>query len=300
MKLLIIGLDGLDLNLMSRWKVNWFMQKYWGKHYIGFLREPYTPIVWGCFLTGVNVEKYGYTIQTIQNMRDTMKFRSKILYNLYQLRKRLIPVRNLGVRRILVKLKLANTCPPAIMPKWLIKLTFIEKLKAEGYRIVAIEVPGYNEYSNEYYRSMCGNLISKPFSIRRKFIELALKDTEERIRRSIKFVEDEYDLVFTYSPLPDLAFHIVGLNPPIHARVWLRILHYRLYRVVKELIDLAKERNYITLIVSDHGFDIERHYHSEYGFWSLNVKPPNWKIESILDFKRNIVEIVREGFEGAR
>ena len=85
----------------------------------------------------------------------------------------------------------------------------------------------------------------------------------------------------------------MAVKPSLRARVWLRAIHYSLYRVVRKLLDLAEERGYAVLIASDHSFDLENHYHSEYGFWSLNMEPPSWwRIHSILDFKENILKLV--------
>jgi len=46
-------------------------------------------------------------------------------------------------------------------------------------------------------------------------------------------------------------------------------------------------------MVSDHGFNLKKYDHADYGFYSLNVKLPDWwKVESILDFKENIVRLL--------
>lgn len=58
--------------------------------------------------------------------------------------------------------------------------------------------------------------------------------------------------------------------------------------IIKPLIPLSKD--YAILIVSDHGFDIKEHYHSQWGFWSLNIKPP-FIPNKITDFKRLVLKI---------
>lgn len=63
--MLILGLDGLDPDLVERWRLRWFMQKSYGRHYVGFLKTKYTPIAWACFVTGKNVEEQGYDINYI-------------------------------------------------------------------------------------------------------------------------------------------------------------------------------------------------------------------------------------------
>lgn len=288
--MVIVGLDGLDPDLVESWGMWWFKQRCWGRHYVGFLNTLYTPIVWGCFLTGMNVEKHGFSIKDLEEKREKERFRSKFLYMAYRLRRK-IPIGNLGLRRILIRLGLINPYQPANMPSNLISKTFIEELRARGYKAVGIEVPGYNERTNEYYRIKVHEMLSRPFSERAKIIEEALRDTEDRAKKASMYVAMDYDLVFMYSPLPDIAFHIVP-KPNIKAKVWLRGIHYSLYRAIRVLITNARCHGYAILIVSDHGFDMLKYYHSSYGFWSLNISPQFWKINTVLDFKENIMRLV--------
>ena len=65
LRLVILGLDGLDPHLVDRWEMDWFKQKVWGRHYVGFLKKLYTPIVWGCFLTGLNVGRLKKPMQGV-------------------------------------------------------------------------------------------------------------------------------------------------------------------------------------------------------------------------------------------
>lgn len=293
MKLVILGLDGLDPDLVERWDMSWFKQKAWSRHYVGLLRKLYTPIIWSCFLTGLNVEEHGYSLSELREKRSREAFRSKLLYILYPLRRK-IPVRELGLRKLLTRLGLVNSYPPSIMPSYLLEKTFIEELRARGYSVIAVEVPGYNESKNEYYRTNMGRLVSVSFTEKAGLVEEAIRDVEERICETLGYIEEGYDLVFTYTPLPDIAFHMV-VKPTLKNKLWLRTIHYRLYKIVKPLISTAVKRGYAVLIVSDHGFDLKEHYHSQYGFWSLSVSPPEWwSINTILDFKENIVRIVED------
>ncbi|RLF20950.1 MAG: hypothetical protein DRZ82_00700 [Thermoprotei archaeon] len=291
-RLVIMGLDALDPDLVERWKMCWFMQKHYGRHYVGMINKLYTPILWSCFLTGLNVEKYGYSLSELREKRTREAFRSKLLYKLYLLRKK-IPIKKLGLRKLLVKLGLVELYPGSVMPEHLLKKSFLEELKAMGYSVGAIEIPGYNETRNEYYRVKAGELISSPFSERVRLVEEALEDTKMRVAEAIRYVERGYDVVFTYSPLPDIALHMT-MKPDLKAKLWIRSVHYSLYKAIRGLLDIAGEYGYAVLIVSDHGFDLETYYHSKYGFWSLNIDPPAWwDVRSILDFKKNILKLVR-------
>ena len=292
MQLLIVGLDALDPDLVEKWNMDWFKQRVYGRHYVGFLKELYTPIAWSCFTTGKNVEKLGYDLDYIQEERSRKLW--GILYSLYLIRKKLLPNKKLGIRNLLIKLGLINTVYTPNMPKTMKSSSFIEILASKGYRVYAHEVPGYNEEHNEYYRTSLAKAVEQPFNERKKLVEEALEDTRRRVEKGLKYVIDGYDLVFVYSPLPDIAFHVV-LKPTLRMKLWLREVHYKLYNTVKPLLDVAYSNGYAVLIVSDHGFDVENYNHSDYGFWSLNINPPRWwKIRSVLDFKNNILRLVTE------
>ncbi len=291
--ILIIGLDALDPILVNKWKLNWFKQKFWGKHYVGFFKTEYTPIIWSSFLTGTNVEELGFDLDSIKNMRTRKMFKNTLLYYLYLIRKRL-PVKRLGLRQLLIKANLIDRYIPENMPEELLSKTFLDELRREGYKVVGIEIPGYNEKKNIEYRFDLPNYLSKPLKERNIFIEQILKDISLRIQTAINYVKEEYNLVFVYSPLPDEAFHLVDkIN--IQTLLWLRRIHYKLYKTIKPLIEQAIENEYVILILSDHGFDLKKHDHSDYGFWSLNIYPPEWwSIKTILDFKENIIKLLKE------
>ena len=294
MKLLIVGLDGLDPDLVGRWEMGWFQQKTWGRHYVGFLSILNTAVIWSCFLTGLNVEKLGYDFRSAVYKKYEDGFRFGVLRTLYRL-KRKLAIGRLGLRRLMVSLGLFNPVSGYRMPEHLLEKSFLEELKAKGYRVAAIEVPGYNESKNEYYRSSVAKLVAAPFSERLKLIDEAMKDVEERAHKVMKHVREGYELVMVYSPLPDIAFHLTP-KPRISARLWLRTLHYRLYKTVEPLLKLAEKEGYATLIVSDHGFDLSKYDHSSYGFWSLSVEAPTWwNICTVLDFKKNILKLVERG-----
>ncbi len=292
MRLVILGLDGLDPDLVDSWDMRWFKQRTWGKHYVGLLKNLYTPILWSCFLTGLNVEEHGYDINALKEKRMKEALRSRFLYGLYMLRRK-IPIRKTGLRKLLIKLGLINPYQASIMPENLMRRNFLEELKREGYRVVAIEVPGYNETKNEYYRGRVDELVTRPFRKRVEAVDEALEDTRERVARAVEYVDSDYDIVFVYTPLPDFAFHM-AVRPDVKVKVWLRTVHHNLYSIIEELINLAQRKGYAVLMVSDHGFDLRKYYHTTYGFWSLSTeRPPWWKIRSILDFKDNILKLVR-------
>jgi len=293
MRLLIIGLDGLDYDLVRKWRLDFYKQRFYGKHYIGFLKKLYTPIVWGCFLTGLDVEEHGYDFQRVVQKRSEEAFKIKVLRKLYSVRRK-IPIKDLKVRNLLVKLNLLNPYQGCIMPRDLVDKAFPELLKKIGYKVATIEVPGYDEKRNEYFRSTIQALLSASLNEKNAYVNRVLKEVNERISEAMSYLNNEYDLIFMYSPLPDIAFHLVT-KPTLRMKTWLRSVHEKLQKIISPLVEKARKQDHAILMISDHGFDLNKYYHSNYGFWSLNVEPPNWwNIKTILDFKENIMKLILE------
>jgi len=271
---------------VARWGLEELTQSYWGRHYVGFLRTLYTPIVWSCFLTGLNVEEMGYDLQGLRDIRSAEALHP-VLRPFYALRKRL-PVRELGVRKLLARAGLAKPVAPSHMPRELRRRTFLEVLRARGLRVEAIEVPGYNEgTSNESFRSRWKDYALAPLREKLTMYEECLGECERRLARARELLAEEPDLLMVYLPVPDIPHHIFfkGLKEAalLHNAYW------RCARWVEEL--KAAGPGYTCLIVSDHGFDRARKDHTRYGFWSLNTPPP-FRPRKVTDFFRLIMALM--------
>jgi len=244
-------------------------------------------------LTGIDVTRHGYSIVELRKKRAADGLHP-ILRPLYKLRRKILRDRKLFVRNLMVRLNLADPYPPSIMPAHLLSETFLEILqKDKGLTICAIEVPGYNERSNEQYRSEIYGLATASIGDKIAYLRKVLTDCENRISLATKSVNNGYDVVFVYLPLIDIAHHLLfkGLAEITRLRQ-----HYGILAdMLQPLVDKALDNDYCILMVSDHGFNIKKHYHTDYGFWSLSIQPPSWwSIETILDFKENIMRLILE------
>lgn len=284
--LLVIGLDGLDCGFVEKWKMNTLKQSLYGKHYVGFSKILYTPILWGCFMTGRNVACKGYDLEVLKEKRKA-DIMPRFLRPIYKIRVKLFGKRKLRLRRLLVKMGAIEKYPPEVMPKDLIGETFIELAKHASRTTQIIEVPGYNERLNAKYRSTYSNFIFSPLSKKCKYLNEVMKDCSDRTSKAIDAVKNGYDVVFLYFPVPDVVHHL--LFKGIKEIVQLRIKYGTIAKLVKPLLEEAYKRDYIALIVSDHGFDPEKYYHTDYGFWSLNIRT-TWRPERITDFYPKILE----------
>lgn len=292
MKVLIIGLDGLDYDLVTKWDLKVFKQKIYGKHYVGLVSKLYTPILWSMFLTGLNVEKHGYDLGSLKRKRSADALKWNFLKTLYLVRRK-VPIKKLGLRKVLVSLGLAKKYPPSIMPEYLLKQSFLERAKKFGLKVCAVEVPGYNEESNEKYRSLHSTYTFKGLREKLNFINDVMDDCNERIFKALNYVIADYDLIFVYLPLPDIAHHL--LFKSLRELVELRKIYGKLEKKVQQLTSYANVKNYVILIVSDHGFDLKNYYHSSWGFWSLNknIEIAN-KLKKITDFHDLILFLLKK------
>jgi len=284
MKLLILGLDGLEYKLVERWNLEVFKQKVYGKHDVSFFRNIFTPIVWSSFLLGDNAEKLGFTVESLRGRHVPQKVRP-----LWNLRRRFIK-RSLGIRKLMVKLGLLNPYPPCNLPDHLKKRTFLEILKEKGYRVYAIEVPGYNEETNEKYRCIHKKYIFADSLHKKHFAYELLNDAFNRLLRAVFAVLENYDLVFAYLTVPDLWNHIYHPSFGMKSRIKLYSMHLKLQKMVNGVIQRATEEGFTTLIVSDHGIDLKELDHSGHGFWSLN-EDYGFRPKTILDFKKFVLEV---------
>ena len=102
---------------------------------------------------------------------------------------------------------------------------------------------------------------------------------------------DGYDLTFIYSPLPDVAHHLIH-----HVDEMMMLEH--VYRSLYDLPMLFKLKDIAVLIISDHGYNHKFNEvgkdvggeHSAVGFWSVNVDIDT-KPKTIFDFHDLIYEL---------
>jgi len=282
-KMLILGLDGLEISLVEKMNLQMFKQEVYGTHSIDFLSATHTPIVWGCFITGKNVENYGMTLDNIIYERNICGY-NPILRPFYKLRYKFLRNINLGIRPILTKLGLFKPTYIERIPDKLREDCFPELIKKKVNSLF-IEVPSYSESIS--FRNDCLSLIGKPLKARITFVEKVFKECIRRIKVARGSL-NTHDFVFVYLPLPDVASHLF-----YDVFSLIKLTYMKLYRLLLPLMDEAYELGFKVLIVSDHGFDFKNHTHKKYGFYSFNFHPP-FRPKTIMDFKEIILNLFEE------
>ena len=297
MKVLVLAIDGLEANLVKRWKFKGFMQNYYGRINVKVAVKAgdplYTPLIWGSFLLGTPAYLFGLDMEKIRQERA--KFLYGKLYPLFKLRKRLLEERNLHLRNFLVKIGLAdfnavvkNSSKIEALPINALSHTFVAEAERRGYKIFYIEFPTLKESKYAEMRAMFSKFYNSPLGEKLLKLEEVFQYSSELLSETINALES-HDLLLYYTSIIDYAHHMLYRPRNLKYMTALYLTYKKLANLISSLV--PKSRELCTLIVSDHGFDPIKQDHSDYGFWSMNVKPPK-RPKTILDFKDIILELL--------
>jgi len=294
-RVLVLAIDGLEYDLVTRWKLNNYMQKYYGKHDVRSAVRPgdplYTPLIWAAFLLGEPAYKYGFDHSYIERRRAELGY-GPILRALYKLKVQVLGNRSTGLRKLLAKLGLykvkrvsldaenIETLPPQILEK-----TFVYEAQRRGLSVAYNTFPGLpgDRFARE--RASLFLVFDSPLEERIAKLDEIYQETEHDVDKLASAVRD-HDLVLYYTPVVDLAHHMFYRPGNHRAMLILRRYYNLVARQVARLRSAAGEDS-LVLIVSDHGYDPTIHEHSEHGFWSANkkIEPAPTKIT---DFRKII------------
>lgn len=252
-KVVILGVDALEYNLVIKWDMDVFKQKEFGKVEVPILekdRGPSTPVVWASFISGKSPEETG-----VNRFKDW----NYPFINLIDEVAKKIGI-SLGFRKR--------------VGDWFQKVGFEKKPPAkEKYKKMgtifsdipnskAISIPSYNEDE-------------KIFEVRRKTIyalenKISKKELaeeifnldREKVDEVIKLIKN-HKLVMVHLFSLDVIQHIYFNSPEI-----IKIYYNSMENLVKKLKKNLSEDTLI-LIISDHGQ--KRGIHTPYGFYSSNI-----------------------------
>lgn len=264
----ILGLDGLELNLVEKWDLKNLKQKEYGKLEVPISKRlgvPASPEVWASFLTGRHVRGKAFSkpLQIEIPLRILRFMRSHINLSL-GLGKRLA---NRGASRF---------------PKLEYKTFFdhIDKTKA-------LNVPYINHDHaalNAIHKFKRQGGITLEEAIKR--LENIYENRKKQILSEMDKIKDE-KLIFSFIHFPDSLQHFLLFRPK-----QIREHYFDLDNFVFTLKKKLKKSTTF-IIISDHGFDLELKTHSKYGFYSSNI-PLNPKPVRITDFFTLLVNKANE------
>ncbi|MEB3779292.1 MAG: alkaline phosphatase family protein [Desulfurococcales archaeon] len=281
MRVTIIAIDGLEYNLVEKWNINTFKQKYYGKHDVTVAVKPgeplYTPLIWASFLLGEPSYIYGYTDKIMKKKRGEVGY-SGILKYLFYIKFSILGTRQLKLREILLKLGLFKSDKIKekahiieSMPSHLLKKTFIQKAIDNNLKVKYNSIPSMPNDKYAEYRVFLYKYFNSSIKDRILILNKLYNETESDLNNILNNI-NTYDLVIYYTPLLDEAHHMLYRpNKPIamvHLRRYYKLVEKQFLRIVNSI----NYNNSLVLIVSDHGYDPSTHEHSNYGFWSSNLK----------------------------
>ena len=235
-------------------------------------------------------DRYGFDFDEISKRRIQLGYR--IPRVIIELRKKLFGKRNLHLRPLFMKIGIFqinriinNAHKVESLPENALEDALPSIAEKLGYRVWIKEFPSYNDQQRAKLRGAVSSLIF---------------DNDSEILRQEEFLTEKlfdeatgsissHDLILYYTDLIDLANHRLYRPGDIKSMTILASYYKKIEKLiistVKSFEDLA------VMVVSDHGFDPVKQEHSDYGFWSLNVKPPKIP-RTILDFKNIVLELL--------
>lgn len=272
MRVFVLGLDGLEYDLVVKWQLRHLMQKTYGKFEIGekyFIWKdgiggPYSPLVWASFITGEPPSVHGISgFWTYRNR--LLDFTRKLPFI----------AKFQGKRRYLSKLGIK----PTMEKRQDLKVkTIFDAVQPS----IAIDVVGYNPMET---------LRRKQFKAKNidEFMHIAFNNFKRKKEILFSKLNSNWKLFMFYVSLTDHAGHCWTFNR-------LRKVYQAMDALVTEIKNSID--NCIFLIVSDHGMTEHRgreeygtrlHVHSKYAFYSLNIKT-KWQPNIITDFYDTITK----------
>jgi len=257
MILFVLGLDGLDYDLVHKWKCCELQQAFCGRLLVPLhpvLGVPKSSMVWACFLTGdwegcVKYADFTYgSLNRDRIYRVLMRVRSMLPFGL-------------GLMKHFVEKKQ--------FPK-LVDETFVDRLNCG-----LINVPYYN-------------FDPFPFSLHQQYASGTL-NLAQVFHQGYQHLYHLQEMVlshphgaftFAYFPFPDFMEHYRYRNVS-HIQWLYGRLNFFVYKLKKQLDDNL-------LVVSDHGFNLEKGMHSMEGFYSFSKR---LAVERISDFHNLLLQL---------
>jgi len=278
-KILILGIDALEYDLVEEWDLKNLKQEEYGKTELPLRKdifdgEPMTYVMWPSFITGLPPEKHNVKNPTTWN--NVMAEKLKDLYIKLGADKNKKLTKN--IKKILARFGFSSRY---IDKRDLKVSTIFDKEKR-----YALNVPGYSpmdEINLRIRRGMVKAIENKYYRIHQ---ELLLKKVyEQRKLQLLEYITKNWEILMQYFQILDAVQHM---------------FYSQISKIYEYYVDMDKfvgkikqeiDNNTLFLIVSDHGQ--KKGIHTKHGFYSLN-KPLGLKNPKLIDFRWIIEEILED------
>ncbi|NJE85496.1 hypothetical protein E3E23_06615 [Thermococcus sp. CX2] len=286
-KIIILGIDGLEYNLIEEWNLKHLKQKAYTKTDLSDFKVIVTPPIWAAMLTGRKVpeieepfvKRQKFLAQETNIAKDIkkpfyVKFGAKILPRVVRkiIGNRIAPNPFEHTYDYLLRTKKYKTI-----------FDYFDKTWTNG-------VPSYgrNVSNPEVKAAMAeavkGNL--KPL------VEYAMRTYEQDRKALFEALNGDYELIFWYTPFLDEISHFY-----IRKKLKLMNLYLDVNRLVKRVSEKLDEGD-VLYIISDHGMepipgDPRGGDHSDHGFFSSNTG-------ELIERPQDLFKLVVEKAEGRK
>lgn len=283
MRVLILGIDALEYDLVEKWDLKYLKQLEYGKTSVPINKsvgEPATLEVWTSFITGKLPGEYGYEglmiyKEPIKSLFDKFYFnnvKTKEYNDLENFkrstRRKLLDLVSMG----LMKLKLAER-----PQRKHIKVPTI----FDGEGRIHQHIPVYDTNAFPDYRKYTATDALENPDYKPQYEKDCSVEFNARTSITLKTMECHWNLYMNYFFLLDGIQHVFFKNK-LKIMNW----YFKFNQFVKEVTERLPD-NTLLLIVSDHGQ--KKGIHTKHGFYSCNKKL-GLVNPDIIDFKDIIEE----------
>jgi len=286
MKVMILGIDALDYNLVNKWDLKNLKQNEYGKTIVPItedLDEPATVIVWPCFITGKEPGEMGFISPVIY--RQPFKwffdhFYSPVTSSFTDVHPNSILEKKNTKRLILDGISSILKKAGIYFQPTRVNIKAPTLFDNDSLKTAHFHIPVYDKDVFPEYRKQIVDVIMKRTSTS-EFSKACKKTFYERCEELQTYLHQnkDWDLVMMYWFCLDAVQHAFYKNK-------LKIMDF--YLLFNEFVGKLKNtlpEDVMILIVSDHGQ--EKGLHTNYGFYSCSKKL-GLNNPKIIDFKRLI------------
>jgi len=280
-KVIILGLDALEYDLVTEWDLQNLMQEECGKTELPMdedyvYDDPATPVIWTSFITGKKPSEHGVETVTVWNSRFMNWFTKRIYIKyLHKPAKKVDCQYPSAPPPEQIESGKRKKKPTDILKRFGIYERFPEQADIRSdtifdmpLRTIASRVPVYSPYEEAFppAKATIAEALVKKGMYRVKWDMKCLKAWNERSKELLAYMEyqDKYDLLMHYFFTLDAVQHAFP-DKLDKIKEW--------YVRADELAGKVREKlgpDTLFLIVSDHGQ--KKGLHTPYGFYSANVK----------------------------
>ncbi len=276
MKVVIIGLDGLEASLINPERYPNICQAEHGRISLKGFNQIQTPQIWTSFITGVMPSEHG--IDGFKHQTLLSKIEKK--YGEYV--KKFLSLFGLKAVNLVTGVKnnlygYYNIHPYEPYTKDDIKVSTIFD-KVPNSRVISLPVYNEPDVYMDIRRSVAGAVGDKELSY--DLSETCLDLMKSEVDEFIKYRHNDIDLIMVHLFVADVYGHLYGHNKD-------KLLE--LYDQFEEFIGSIKDDSF-TIVLSDHG--TKGGMHTPYGFYSLS-KPLALDNPNITEFHNIIMEAVQ-------